>query len=46
MMLLTMRRRGLVAALLVAAALGLAAAPALGATPPKLYARFVGPRLG
>jgi hypothetical protein len=34
-----MRRGGLVAALFIAAALGLAVAPALGATPPKLYAR-------
>jgi hypothetical protein len=38
----TMRRRGLVAALLIGAALGLSAAPALGATPPKLYARLQG----
>ncbi len=38
----TIRRGGLAAALLVAAASGLAAAPALGATPPKLYARLQG----
>jgi hypothetical protein len=41
-MIFMMRRRGLLAALLGVAALGLVAAPALGGTLPKLYANLQG----
>jgi len=41
-MLFAMRRSGPIAALISAAALGLAASPALGATLPKLYAKLQG----